>query len=91
MRWDILEALNQIAPDWIREDVLSRALEKSHLLPPGANIRRELDYLEQKQFILIDKEAGAQWLLKLSATGIDYLEYSAPEIMGIDRPRLAQE
>jgi len=84
MRWRILKSLYDQAPYWTDGDVLQRIVEA-----PPKDLHRHIDYLSQKGLLLLDPPHLTQdnpFKTRLTAQGIDYIEYETPDIPGCGRP-----
>lgn len=49
-------------------------------------VRRELDYLENRDLAKIEKRSDGVWLSELTRYGVDVAEYTLPVEPGIMRP-----
>lgn len=86
LRWVVLMALNAARPVGTSEIIIQRAIEP---VVPGVTyheIRRELDYLTQRELIHLEKDRPV-WFAKLNNHGIDFVEYTVPASPGIARPQ----
>jgi hypothetical protein len=50
-------------------------------------LRRELDYLEERELLEISGRDSVQWNAKLTRVGVDLVEYTIPCEPGIARPQ----
>lgn len=85
IRWVVLLALNAARPVGTTEIIIRRAIDP---VVPGITdleIRKELDYLNSRQLIDLEKDRPA-WFAKLNNHGIDFVEYTVPARPGIARP-----
>ena len=53
-------------------------------------IRRELDYLEARETVRIDRDPMDRWFVDLTRTGIEFVEYTIDAQPGIARPLITQ-
>ncbi|MDR2261566.1 MAG: hypothetical protein LBE06_11705 [Azoarcus sp.] len=86
MRWNILNVLNKNRPHLMSEVFL---LDIIRAIFPGATLvelRRELDYLEERNLVKLSKKPTGQWFAELSRYGIDIAEYTVECHPGIARP-----
>jgi hypothetical protein len=87
LRWVILLALNAARPIGANESVVFSAVQP--VIPDLTlmELRRELDYLEERDLINITGR-GEQpfWFCKLERDGIDVVEYTVSCEAGIARP-----
>jgi len=88
MRWLIMVALNAGRPIGTSESMLGNAVTGAI---PGATqreIRRELEYLEDRGMLEIEgKGMRPEWHAKLTHHGIDIVEYTVECYAGIARPQ----
>ena len=86
-RWRILRALDAGRPLAVAETVIFRALSDASLDISPATLRRELDYLRDKQLIELSGEDGPVWAAALTGDGVDVVEYTVEAPAGIVRPK----
>ncbi|OIP06975.1 MAG: hypothetical protein AUK53_11895 [Betaproteobacteria bacterium CG2_30_59_46] len=87
LRWIILLALNSAQPVGTSEAVVLSAIQP--MLPDitPLELRRNLDYLEERNLITITgRNTQPHWFCKLDRFGIDIVEYTVPCDAGIARP-----
>lgn len=86
-RWLILQCLNCARPMGASESLLLTALTDTTPLTQ-LELRRELDYLEERELLEISGRGVApQWHAKLTRIGVDLVEYTIPCEPGIARPQ----
>lgn len=87
LRWLILQALYSAQPIGASEQVLHQAIVPSQPLLTALELRRNLDYLAERELLTISGK-GEQpfWFAKLTRHGIDLVEYTVPVEPGIGRP-----
>jgi hypothetical protein len=85
MRWNILRALYAAQPIGTSEAIIKTALIE--IVPDVTilDIRREMDYLAERQLIEIEKNRPV-WFAKINYHGIDFVEYTVDCRPGIARP-----
>ena len=86
VRWRLLVALNASRPYGCNENTLLLALQDTQLDVSSSDIRRALDYLSKKTFVLVHKDSEI-WAGELTADGIDVVEYNADCPKAIGRPQ----
>lgn len=86
-RWRLLRALDAGRPGKVSETILYRTLYEVELPLSPKGLRRELDYLRDKNLIIITGEDDPVWLAELTADGVDVVEYTVPAPAGISRPK----
>jgi hypothetical protein len=88
LRWLIMVTLNAARPFGTTEPVILSAVET---VIPGVTqleIRRELEYLENRQLVEISgRGLQPSWQSKLTHHGIDVVEYTVECYPGIGRPQ----
>lgn len=86
-RWRILRALDAGRPLPVSETVIYRALADASLPITPAVLRRELDYLRDKNLVELTGEDGPVWAAELTGHGVDVVEYAVAAPAGIQRPK----
>lgn len=84
-RWRILKVLDAGRPAAVSEQLVSIVLNDSALILTAAELRRELDYLSDRQLVALHRQA-AVWSAELTALGVDVVEYTVDCKPGIARP-----
>lgn len=85
-RWLILQCLNCARPVGASESLLLSALTDPAQIT-RLELRRELDYLEERELLEISGRDSVQWNAKLTRVGVDLVEYTIPCEPGIARPQ----
>jgi hypothetical protein len=86
-RWRILRVLDAGRPIAVSENIVWRVLHDIRLPMSVNSVRREMDYLRNLNLIEVEGESTETWFLKLTARGVDVVEYTAASPVGIARPR----
>jgi DNA-binding transcriptional ArsR family regulator len=86
-RWRILRALDAGRPLPVSEAVIYRTLADASLPITPAALRRELDYLRDKELVNLTGEDGPVWAAELTGHGVDVVEYTVDAPVGIKRPK----
>jgi hypothetical protein len=89
IRWRILQIVQISYPSQTKEGWIWKTLGDLQLLPTISELRKELGYLREKGLVEtqeIKHQLGADWMVKLTVQGVDYMEYAIPELPGIPRP-----
>lgn len=86
-RWRILRVLDAGRPVAVSETVIYRALHDASLPISPAQLRRELDYLRDKELVELTGEDGPVWAGALTGLGVDVVEYTVAAPAGIARPQ----
>jgi predicted ArsR family transcriptional regulator len=85
-RWLILQCLDCARPLGAGEALLLSALADTVTITP-LELRRELDYLEERKLLETTGRTGPQWHAKLTREGVDVVEYTVDIQPGIARPQ----
>ena len=90
MRWHLLSAINVSRPVGIYTEALLPIIQSVYPDATHQEIRRELDYLEARETVRIDRDPLDRWFVDLTRCGIDYVEYTIDAQPGIARPTITQ-
>lgn len=85
-RWLILSVLNAARPIGTNEGLILSTIQS---VLPGVTqqeIRKEMDYLEDRKLIKVSNKHTGVWFGELSRYGVDVVEYTLPVDPGIARP-----
>lgn len=85
-RWRILKTLDAGRPRPVPETLILRCIQDIKLPMTPYGMRRELDYLEERELIRIGDKEESVWTAELTRTGIDVVEYTVKCDAGIARP-----
>jgi hypothetical protein len=85
-RWKILRIADAARPIGVNETIIWRVLHDVKIALSQMQVRRELEYLQLELLAVEDQEIET-WSAKLTAKGVDVVEYTAPAPAGIARPR----
>lgn len=86
-RWRILKTLDAGRPGTLSESVVLRVLQDIRLPVTVSGLRRELDYLEERELVKIHDRHEPTWTAELTRLGVDLVEYTVPCDPGIARPK----
>lgn len=86
IRWNLLRALDYARPEGTNEVVLLMTIQGLFADATQREIRRELDYLEDRRLIAIDGRHTGSWQADLARYGVDIVEYAVACEPGIARP-----
>src|ERR1700730_9532701 len=86
-RWRILRVLDAGRPIAVSENIVWRGLHDIRLPMSVSSVRREIDYLRDLGRIEVEGEKTESWFAKLTAQGVDVVEYTVAAPAGIARPR----
>ena len=85
VRSRILTALYYARPHGIGNSILWRALDDSDLPVTETELARETHYLSGKELVELSGDLSHGWHAKLTAEGIDLMEYATEPPPGIER------
>jgi hypothetical protein len=87
VRWYVLVAINSGRPEVVAESLILSAIQSVPIQCTALELRRELDYLEERGLVELDRHEGAPWAAKLTRHGVDVVEYTKDVEPGIARPK----
>jgi len=90
IRWHLLSAINLSRPVGINTAALLPIVQSVYLDATHQEIRRELDYLEEREMVRIARDPLDHWFVDLTRLGIDFVEYTVDAQPGVARPRITQ-
>ena len=86
-RWRVLRVVDAGRPIAVSEQIVWRVLSDIKLQLSLNQLRRELSYLRDLGLIELEGEDCDIWFAKLTAQGVDVVEYTAKAPAGVARPR----
>jgi hypothetical protein len=86
-RWRMLRVVDAGRPIAVSEQIIWRVLADIKLSLSLNTVRRELTYLRDLGLLELEGETGETWFAKLTASGVDVVEYNFPSPAGLARPR----
>lgn len=86
LRWLILLTLNNARPIGAYEGPVLSVAQSEYPDATPLELRRELDYLSDRELINLTKEPSGRWFADLTRHGIDVAEYTVDVEPGIARP-----
>lgn len=86
LRWLILLALNNARPMGAFEMVVLSIAQSQYPDATPLELRRELDYLADRDLVELDKHPDGRWFADLTRYGTDIAEYTIDCEPGIARP-----
>lgn len=88
IRWILLIALNNArASGGASENLLLQIAQGEYGDASALEIRAELDYLEARDLVTIDRKPDGRWVADIGRYGVDVVEYSVDCDPGIARPK----
>lgn len=86
-RWRMLRVIDAGRPIAVSEQIIWRVLLDIKLALSLNAVRRELAYLRDLGLVELEGEGSETWFAKLTANGVDVVEYNFPSPAGVARPR----
>ena len=86
-RWRILRVLDAGRPIAVSENIVWRVLHDIRLPMSVSSVRREIAYLRDLGLAEVEGEESESWFAKLTAMGVDVVEYTLVAPAGVARPR----
>lgn len=86
LRWLILLTLNNARPIGAFEALILSVAQSEYPDATPLEVRRELDYLHERDLVKIDKQPSGKWFAELTRFGVDIAEYTIDCDPGIARP-----
>lgn len=87
IRWQILVAVNSGSPHPVAETLILSAIQSIPVECTALELRRQLDYLEDRRLLTLERHEGAPWTATLTRHGVDFVEYTIEAEPGIARPK----
>lgn len=86
MRWNLINTLNKARPYTSNEQFLLEVMRAIYPDATALEIRRELDYLADRDLVELNKTPSGTWFADLTRYGVDIAEYTIECEPGIARP-----
>ena len=86
-RWRMLRVVDAGRPIAVSEQIIWRVLADIKLSLSLNAVRRELAYLRDLGLLELEGEGDETWFARLTASGVDVVEYNFPSPAGVARPR----
>jgi len=86
LRWNILLALNNARPIGAYAELLLSCAQAIYPDCTQKELYCEMDYLHDRDLIVVKKQPDGRWHGKLSRYGVDVAEYTVDCEAGIARP-----
>jgi len=86
LRWYLLLALNNARPEELAEEIIQSTMRSIYPDTTPMEVRRELDYLQERELVKLRKEPSGRWWGKLTRHGMEIAEYTIACEPGIARP-----
>jgi hypothetical protein len=86
LRWLVLLTLNNARPIGAYEGIVLSVAQSEYPDATALELRRELDYLHERELVAVDKQPTGRWFAALTRHGVDVAEYTVTCEPGIARP-----
>jgi hypothetical protein len=86
-RWRILRVVDAGRPVAVCEQIVWRVLTDIKITLSLNQVRRELSYLHDLGLLELEGEDSDIWFARLTAHGVDVVEYTVKAPAGVARPR----
>ncbi|MDD3329671.1 MAG: hypothetical protein PHW25_21565 [Zoogloea sp.] len=86
LRWLILLTLNNARPIGAFEGPILSVAQSEYPDATALEMRRELDYLDDRKLVEVEKRPDGRWFCGLTRYGVDLAEYTVACEPGIARP-----
>lgn len=86
LRWLILLTLNNARPIGAFEGPVLSVAQSEYPDATPLELRREMDYLADRELVKVDKQPSGKWFAELTRFGVDVAEYTIDCDPGIARP-----
>lgn len=86
MRWNLINTLDKARPHTSSEQFLLDVMRAIYPDVTALEMRRELDYLADRELVDLQKQPSGTWFADLTRYGVDIAEYTIDCEPGIARP-----
>lgn len=86
MRWNLIQTMDKMRPHTSSELYLLSIMQAIYADATGLEVRRELDYLKDRDLVEVVKQPSGMWFADLTRYGVDIAEYTIACEAGIARP-----
>lgn len=90
IRWFLLVSANISRPAGMYTEAMLPIVQATYPDATHQEIRRELDYLEERELVKVKRDSMDRWFVELTRHGVDLVEYTVDVEPGIARPRMTQ-
>jgi predicted component of type VI protein secretion system len=87
IRWYLIVAANVSRPQGLYVEGMLPVVQAVYADATEHELKRELDYLEERQLVSIQRDGMERWFVTLTRHGIDLAEYTTAVEPGIARPK----
>lgn len=86
LRWYLILALYNARPEELSEQPIQMTMQSIYPDVTPMEVRKELDYLADRELVQLRKEPSGRWWGSLTRFGVDIAEYTVDIEPGIARP-----
>ena len=86
-RWHVLTTLHLSQPQGCTDVFLQSVLRTVYPDTTVQEVRRQLDYLQDRELIELSEQHTGTWVAKIGRHGVDVVEYTVAVEPGIARPQ----
>lgn len=86
IRWHLLTIANIARPQGIYTEAMLPVIQAVYVDATHLEVRRQLDYLEERECVRIKRDPTDRWYVELTRWGVDIVEYTVDCQPGISRP-----
>jgi hypothetical protein len=86
LRWLIMLTLNNARPIGAFEGPILAVSQSEYPDATALELRRELDYLDDRELVTVQRRPDGRWFAALTRFGVDIAEYTLDCAPGIARP-----
>lgn len=86
MRWHLLQIADVARPVGIYTEAMLPIIQSVYADSTENELRRNLDYLEERELVKVKKDPTDRWFVELTRYGIEVVEYTIDCQPGIARP-----
>jgi len=86
MRWTVILTLLNASPMGAFEELVLATVQGMFPDATALEVRRVLDYLSDRDLVMLDKQPSGRWFADLTRYGTDIAEYTVDCDPGIARP-----
>jgi hypothetical protein len=88
VRWHLMQIANVSRPQGMYTGAMLPILQSVYPDASELEVRRQLDYLQERDVVKIDIDPMGRWFVTLTRWGVDIVEYTVPCEPGISRPQI---
>lgn len=87
IRWHLIATANISRPQGIYVEAMLPIVQSVYPDATEHELRREIDYLEERELVKVERDGMDRWFVTLTRHGIDLAEYTTAVEPGIARPK----